>query len=89
MLTIVSAGLPVQVTSPADFGAAFRQRRRERSLTQLQVAAAAGVGRGVLQKLESARGTVTVDSMLRIATALSLDVVIRPRQIGVPPPDLA
>jgi transcriptional regulator with XRE-family HTH domain len=55
-------------------------RRRDRSLTQADLAAAAGIGRGVLQKLETGRGDVTVAGVLAILSALSLDVAIVERE---------
>jgi len=68
MLTIVS------ISDAAEFGRRLRAVRKEQRLSQEAVAMAAGVGRGVLQKLEEGRGTVTLDSLIRIARALSCDV---------------
>jgi HTH-type transcriptional regulator/antitoxin HipB len=81
------SGETAPIRSVEDLGRAVRARRRERHLTQRQLAAAAGVGRGVLQKLESGRGTVTADSLLRIVTALSLEMIVRERRIGLLVPE--
>jgi transcriptional regulator with XRE-family HTH domain len=76
MLTIVSS----RVTDRRALGRLVRERRRARSLTQADLAAAAGVGRGVLQKLETGRGDVTVTGALAILSALSLDVDLVERE---------
>jgi HTH-type transcriptional regulator / antitoxin HipB len=87
MLTIVGdLGEATPVRSLDDLGRAVRLRRRQRRLTQQEVATAAGVGRGVLQKLEEGRGTITVDSLLRIAAALSLEVLVSSRRPGLVSP---
>jgi transcriptional regulator with XRE-family HTH domain len=76
MLTIMSS----KVTDRRELGRLVRMRRRDRSLTQADLAAAAGIGRGVLQKLETGRGDVTVAGVLAILSALSLDVAIVERE---------
>ena len=76
MLTIMSS----RVTDRRDLGRLVRERRRAWSLTQADLAAAAGVGRGVLQKLETGRGDVTVSGVLAILSALSLDVDLVERE---------
>jgi transcriptional regulator with XRE-family HTH domain len=77
MLTIMSS----RVTDRRELGRLVRERRRARSLTQADLAAAAGVGRGVLQKLETGRGEVTVTGVLAILSALSLDVDLVEREM--------
>lgn len=77
MLTIMSS----RVTDRRELGRLVRARRRARSLTQADLAAAAGVGRGVLQKLETGRGEVTVTGVLAILSALSLDVDLVEREM--------
>jgi predicted transcriptional regulator len=76
MLTIMSS----RVADRRDLGRLVRERRRAWSLTQADLAAAAGVGRGVLQKLETGRGDVTVSGVLAILSALSLDVDLVERE---------
>ena len=77
MLTIMS----IRVTDRRELGRLVRERRRARRLTQADLAAAAGVGRGVLQKLETGRGEVTVTGVLAILSALSLDVELVEREV--------
>ncbi|MGH7609165.1 MAG: helix-turn-helix domain-containing protein [Candidatus Dormibacteria bacterium] len=67
-------------------GHLIRTRRRALRLTQAELAARANISRGVLQKLEEGRGTVTMDSVLRIVSLLSADLVLRDRSAATPPP---
>lgn len=73
MLTIVST-FPDPVSTRPALAAAVKARRAELGWTQNDLALGAGVGRGVVQKLETGRGTVTIDSVLAILAALSLDL---------------
>lgn len=61
-------------------GQIIRSERRRRGLTQVQLAAAAGVARGSLQHLEKGDVPVTVDTLLRVTGALALDLHLVPRQ---------
>ncbi len=77
MLMIVST--PRKLDSQQAIGDLVRRTRRAGGFSQAELATAAGVGRGVLQKLEKGRGTVTLDSALRILAALSMDLSITER----------
>ncbi len=78
MLIIVSN--QQKIDSRQSIGQLIRKSRRARRFSQVDLATAAGVGRGVVQKIEEGRGTVTLDSALRILAALSLDVAIADRR---------
>ena len=65
-------------------GQKVRTMRRAQHLTQEELAMAAGVGRGVLQKLEEGRGTVNLASVIRIAQALSSEIRLVSRQTAQP-----
>lgn len=78
MLAIVSTTSHPIATASA-LAEAVRRRRAEFHWTQNDLAIGAGVGRGVVQKLETGRGTVTLDSLLPILTALGLDLHLTPR----------
>ena len=73
MLTIVSMD-QIRFGDAGELGQIVRRARRAQRLTQEELALAAGVGRGVVQKLERGRGLVRLDSALAILAALSLDV---------------
>jgi transcriptional regulator with XRE-family HTH domain len=68
------------VHDPATFGAAIRKRRREKGLTQTQLAELTGVSLRLISELERGRGSVSFDRALRIAQRLALDVCLRPRE---------
>ena len=76
MLTIMSIAEDGELRQ---LGESIRAMRKEQGLTQESLAMAAGVGRGVIQKLEEGRGTVNVASLIRIATALSREIRLIPR----------
>jgi transcriptional regulator with XRE-family HTH domain len=83
MLMIVSIGTPVH--SAKDLGETVRRARREQRLTQIGLAERANVARGVVQKLESGRGTVNLPTVLKVLRTLSLDLVVSSRAIPIRP----
>ncbi|MBI4491898.1 MAG: helix-turn-helix transcriptional regulator [Chloroflexi bacterium] len=54
--------------------------RKQRRLGQIELSAAAGVARGSVRHAESGDAPVTIDTLLRIADALALDLYLVPRQ---------
>src|SRR5215831_16485128 len=83
MLMIVSIATPVH--SAGDLGETVRRARREQGLTQIALAERANVARGVVQKLESGRGTVNLPTVLKVLRTLSLDLVVSARAIPIRP----
>lgn len=55
-----------------DFGAAVRQQRRARGLSQESVALSAGVGLRFVHDLEHGKETVELERALRVAAAVGL-----------------
>lgn len=55
-------------------GVALRERRRQRGLTQTELAARAGVSRQLVAAVEAGRNTPAVDAALRLAQALASTV---------------
>ncbi len=84
MLTIMSIG---RIFGTKDLGRAIQQARTRRRLTQIELAQHANVSRGVLQKLEGGRGTVSLENALKILNLLSLDLVVSPRANEPKPTD--
>jgi transcriptional regulator with XRE-family HTH domain len=78
MLAIVS--IKVRVFNVAELGKAIRRARRERHLTQIELAERANVARGAVQKLEEGRGTVTLTTVFKILRTLSLDLNVASRE---------
>ena len=66
----------INITSPADFGAALRKARRLRGLRLEDVAAGAGVGVRFLSELERGKPTSRLGETLRVASSLGLRVSI-------------
>ena len=83
MLMIV--GIATQLHSARDLGEVVRRSRREQGLTQITLAERANVARGVVQKLESGRGTVNLPTVLKVLRTLSLDLVVSSRAIPIRP----
>jgi HTH-type transcriptional regulator/antitoxin HipB len=67
------------VDTPAAFGAALRQRRRELNLAQEDVADVIGVNRRVIGQLEAGKRTVQLQIALEAARAVGLDIQLQPR----------
>lgn len=74
---------PVDIAS--DFSARLRRLRRERLLTQEELARAAGVCRATIRRLESRRAPVP---RLRTIRALSSALAVSPHDLVPSPADL-
>ncbi len=67
------------VFGPNGFGAAIREFRHRRGLTQQQLATHADMYRSYLAKLESGATTEALRQLTRALAALDLEVVVRER----------
>ncbi|WP_230208866.1 helix-turn-helix transcriptional regulator [Nostocoides sp. HKS02] len=65
------------VRSGADLGAAVAEARRLRGQTQDQLAAAAGVERSYLAKLEAGASVLLLDRALKLLRRLGAEVVVQ------------
>ena len=61
-----------------DIGAAIRRARRDRGLSQAELAARAGVGRPWLSEVESGKRTAEIGRILLVVSALDLAVALLP-----------
>jgi HTH-type transcriptional regulator/antitoxin HipB len=68
---------PVQ--TPAQLSAHLRSLRKSRGLTQAQLGALLGVNQTRVAKIERNPGSVSVDQLLALLTALGAQVVLQPR----------
>jgi transcriptional regulator with XRE-family HTH domain len=66
----------IDITSPAEFGAALREARRVRGMRLEDAAAGAGVGVRFLSELERGKPTSRLGETLRVASSLGLRVLI-------------
>lgn len=64
------------VRSTADIGRAIAEIRRERDLTQAELAAEGGLSRHWLAKLETGHSTPVLDHLLRLLRRLGATVTI-------------
>jgi HTH-type transcriptional regulator/antitoxin HipB len=71
---------PIDVPSAAAFGAAIRQRRREKSLTQTELAELCGVSLRFVSELERGRASASIGRALLLAQRLGLDPVLLRRE---------
>lgn len=65
--------------SPAELGAAIRERRSQLGITQDELAISIDVNRKVVGQLENGKETVHVGIVLRAANAVGLNVGVEPR----------
>lgn len=59
-------------------GVAVRDRRRERGMTQAELAQAAGVSRGWLVRFERGLDNAEAGTVFRVLQTLDLELVVRP-----------
>ena len=62
--------MPTQIETPEHLGDVVRQTRKALSLTQPQLALAAGVGVRFIVDLEAGKPTVRLENILRVLQAL-------------------
>ena len=70
----------MQVTNATELGAVLRTRRKEKGLTQTQLAELCAVSLRFVSEVERGRGSASVGLVLHLCTRLALDVVIEPRE---------
>lgn len=64
----------------ADIGAAIRKKRKEDGLTLAEAAALCSVGYRFLSDLENGKPTVQMGKVIRVLTALGLDLYVASRE---------
>ena len=70
----------MRVTSAAELGALIRARRRERGLSQTELAELSGVSLRFVSEVERGRATAGLGLVLRLCSRLALDLVVSPRE---------
>jgi y4mF family transcriptional regulator len=63
------------LADPADLGALVRSQRRQKRLSQGELAALSGVGRRFIVELEAGKATVELGKALKVCAALSLSLI--------------
>jgi len=69
-----------KVATVADIGTAIRKKRKEDGLTLADTASLCGVGYRFMSDLENGKETVQVGKVLKVLTALGLDMTIAARK---------
>jgi y4mF family transcriptional regulator len=67
------------VHTPAEIGARIRNRRTRLGLTQVDLAGVARVTPRLVGEIENGKGTAQLEGVLRVLSALGLDIHLRPR----------
>jgi HTH-type transcriptional regulator/antitoxin HipB len=70
------------VRIPRDLGHAIRQARREKNLTQADLATRSGVWQETISKVEAGRGGTKLDTVLALLAALDLELLVSTRSKG-------
>jgi len=76
--------MPTPIETPAQLGAAARRSRKALGLTQPQLALAAGVGVRFIVDLEAGKPTVRLTNVLRVLSALGLNLNLYGPEDGSP-----
>lgn len=80
------AGGEQVIRAPAQLGMLLRGARRERGMSQQELALkAGGTSQARLSQLELQPGRLTVERLLLILAALDLELVVRPRESVIEP----
>ena len=74
----ISSG-PSPVRSTGELGALLRERRKQQSLTQLDLAGLGNTGNRFIVELENGKPTVQLQKVLDLLDLLGLEMIIRPR----------
>ncbi len=69
-----------KAATAANIGAAIRKKRKEDGLTLADAAALCGVGYRFLSDLENGKPTVQMGKVIRVLTALGLDLYVASRE---------
>lgn len=72
------------VRTQQQLGAALRRIRRQRRLTQTDLASLANLRQATLSEIEEGKETARIDKILALITALDLEIVVRPRTSASP-----
>lgn len=67
------------VRTPRQLGPLLRARRRQRGLTQADVAAQLGVSRQAVSELESKAESATFERLMKLCAVLGLDITLQAR----------
>lgn len=68
--------------SPKDIGQAIRQARKDKNLTQKDLAVKSGVWQETISKVETGAASTKVETLFALLAALDLELSVLPRSRG-------
>lgn len=68
--------------SPQDIGQAIRQARKDKGLTQKDLAVKSGVWQETISKVETGTASTKVETLFALLAALDLELAVLPRRKG-------
>jgi HTH-type transcriptional regulator/antitoxin HipB len=69
-----------RIVSPESFGAALREERKIKRLTQTAAGKAVGIDQTTISKIEQGSPGTRLGTLFRLLAALDLELVLQPRQ---------
>lgn len=72
----------VQISNAKDLGTLLKQRRQEQRLTQYDLAGLSMTSESFISKVESGKGSVTIDDLIKIIELLGLVVCVNEKESG-------
>lgn len=69
----------MQIQTATDLGVLIRTRRESLAIKQGDLASIAGIDQGNLSKIERGNAKATLETYLRLCTALGIDILAEPR----------
>lgn len=71
----------MKYTSNKQIGALIKKSRKDRKVTQKQLALAAGTGLRFISELEDGKPTCEVDKVLKVLQVLGIEVILQPSKL--------
>jgi HTH-type transcriptional regulator/antitoxin HipB len=69
-----------KVVSPEILGAALREARKKKGLSQAEAGRSVGMDQPTVSKVEQGNSGTRLDTLFRLLAALDLELVLQPRQ---------
>jgi DNA-binding phage protein len=84
LIMIIIVSYMVKISTPKELSAALQAAQLRSETTQTQLAMDCGLNRMTLQKIMAGRGDPKFSTLVALADALGLDVVLSPRLLDAP-----
>jgi HTH-type transcriptional regulator/antitoxin HipB len=77
-------GAGYAIKTPQQLGAILQGFRKQRGLTQVQVARAAGLGQSAVSEMEVDSSAASLNRIFKLLATLDLELVVQPRGASAP-----